>query len=132
MAFAKLPASKSPFIQRHLKDAVDLDALKADILNFPHGEKLQDGDPDSLVQLRKIIERHAPEEFRIITLRPHAPWFDSELRKLKREKRRYKRANKTSGLEIHKQIYKDQCRQYTRVKVKVKVLYIYYWKRWPV
>ena len=81
MAFAKPPASKSQFIQRHLEDAVDLDALKADILNFPLGGKLQDGDPDSLVQLRKIIERHVPEESRIITLRPNAPWFDSELRK---------------------------------------------------
>ena len=81
-------ASKSQFIQRHLKDAGDLDALKADILNFTLGGKFQDGDPDSLVQLRKIIERHAPEESRIITLRPHAPWFDSELRKLKREERR--------------------------------------------
>ena len=49
MAFAKPPASKSQFIQRHLKDAVDLDALKADILNFPLGGKFQDGDPDSLV-----------------------------------------------------------------------------------
>ena len=81
MAFAKPPASKSQFTQRHLKDAVDLDALKADILNFPLGGKLQDGVPDSLVQLRKIIERHAPEESRIITLHPHAPWVDSELRK---------------------------------------------------
>ena len=43
MAFAKPPVSQSQFIQRHLKDAVDLDALKADILNFPLGGKFQDG-----------------------------------------------------------------------------------------
>ena len=43
MAFAKPPVSKSQFIQRHLKDAVDLDALKADILNFPLEGKFQDG-----------------------------------------------------------------------------------------
>ena len=101
MAFAKSPASKSQFKQRRIED-VDLDALKADILISSLGGKLQDGDPDSLVQLYntklcKIIHRHAPEESRSITLRPHVPWFHSEIRKLKLGKRRYKRAYRTSG-----------------------------------
>ena len=101
MAFAKSPASKSQFKQRRIED-VDLDALKADILISSPGGKLQDGDPDSLVQLYntklcKIIDRHAPEESRSITLRPHVPWFHSEIRKLKLGKRRYKRAYRTSG-----------------------------------
>ena len=39
MAFAKPAASKSQFKQRCLKD-VDLDALKADIVNAPLGGKL--------------------------------------------------------------------------------------------
>lgn len=112
MLYSVLWRLQSPLPPSHNKY---LDALKADILNFPLGGKFQDGDPDSLVQLRKMIKRHAPEESRIITLRPHAPWFDSEHRKLKREERRYERAYQTSGLEIHKQIYKDQCRPYTRV-----------------
>ena len=112
MLYSVLWRLQSPLPPSHNKY---LDALKADILNFPLGGKFQDGDPDSLVQLRKMIKRRAAEESRIITLRPHAPWFDSEHRKLKREERRYERAYQTSGLEIHKQIYKDQCRLYTRV-----------------
>ena len=44
----------------------------------------------------KLIDRHAPEESRFITLRPHAPWFHSELRNLKLGKRRYKTAYRTS------------------------------------
>ena len=52
--------------------------------------------PDKLVDLynsvlRDTLDRHAPEMSRMITLRPHAPWYTDELRAAKREKRRCER-----------------------------------------
>ena len=42
-------------------------------------------------ELRKVLDKHAPELCRAITLGPHAPWYTAELRGLKREKRRWER-----------------------------------------
>ena len=63
--------------------------------------------------LQELIDKHAPERIRSITLRPNAPWFNDCLRVLKKQRRQCERKYLTTGLEIHRQIYKDLCRSYT-------------------
>ena len=47
-----------------------------------------------------------------MTLRPFAPWYNDEIRDAKRERRRCERQFLKSGLQVHKDIYQDQCRKY--------------------
>ena len=56
-------------------------------------------------------------------MRPHAPWFNDELRSAKQAKRRFERKWKTSGLEIDKQIFKEQCDAYTSLINEAKKNY---------
>ena len=47
----------------------------------------------------------------------------AELRDAKREKRRRERACRASGLEVHKQIYREQCRRYNAMFDQCKSKY---------
>ena len=73
--------------------------------------------------LRQLIDKHAPMRSRSITLRPHTPWFNDHLRCLKRQKRQLERRSVTSGLEIHRQMYREHCRLYTDAIKSAKMNY---------
>ena len=60
--------------------------------------------------LSNLIELHAPVRPRTVTLRPHSPWYDDNLRSLKRAKLQAERTYVKSVLEVHRQIFEDQCR----------------------
>ena len=129
VAFSKPAASKSQYKQRHLKD-IDLDAFKADIIKSPLLSE-HTSDPNKLADLynsemRQLLDKHAPEMSRSITLRPHASWYSAKLRDSKREKRRNERAYRSSGLEVHRQIYRDQCRKYSTLLDESKTQYYRY------
>ena len=117
LAFAKPVASKSQYKQCRLRD-IDMEAFKRDILHLSHlcqkttASEKKVAEPYNS-ELRKVLDKHAPELCRAITLGPHAPWYTAELRDLKREKRRWERVYRSSGLEEHRQIYHEQCRKYT-------------------
>ena len=88
---------------------MNMDAFESDIVNSSISKKHNDSDPKDLAELynselRYVLDKHAPEVHRSITLRPHAPWYTADLRNAKREKRRCERAYRASGLEVHKQI----------------------------
>lgn len=125
--FAKPAASKSQYKHRCLRD-MDMNAFKTDIAKSPLSIDHTNCDPNELAdlyntELRKALDKHAPLKSRFITLRPHAPWFTSELRNLKREKRRCERVYRASGLEVHRQIYREQCRQYIATIDQLKSQY---------
>ena len=63
--------------------------------------------------LLKLIDKHAPECSRSVTLRPNAPWFNDTLKAMKRRKRKLERIYLKTRLEVHRQIYKNECRTYT-------------------
>ena len=50
--------------------------------------------------LQGLLDRHAPKHTRLVTLRPHAPWFNDGLRTAKQEKRRCERRWRKSDLEV--------------------------------
>jgi len=67
--------------------------------------------------LSDLLDKHTPIKERTTTLRPHAPWFSDELRALKCEKQRCERRWVKSGLEVHKQLYRDSvCNYYAAIK----------------
>ena len=74
-------------------------------------------DADDLVnqfnlQLTSLLDSHAPARTRVVTVRPHAPWFNNTLRDEKKKKRACERKWRSTGLEIHKQIFLNYCSRY--------------------
>ena len=73
--------------------------------------------------LSNLLDRHAPLISKSVSLRPHAPWYDDAIRNQKRERRRYERQYCKSGLEVHRQMYRDQCNIYAEMVDKAKSNY---------
>ena len=65
--------------------------------------------------LKALMDKHAPLCTKVITLRPNAPWYSDELREAKHEKRRCERTWRRTGLTVHQQLYKDQCRHVNKL-----------------
>ena len=59
--------------------------------------------------LKETLEKHAPLKRRTITLRPSAPWYNEEIGKAKRQRRRLDRRWRSSRLCIHREMYAKQC-----------------------
>ena len=70
--------------------------------------------------LLKLLNKHAPLLSREVTLRPHAPWYSEELREAKRKRRQYERKWKSTGLEVHRQIYREQCSTVGKLLVRTR------------
>ena len=62
--------------------------------------------------LLHTMDKHAPIRTRLVTLRPSAPWFDDSLRSLKRKKRQLERRYRSTGLEVHRQVFSEHCTLY--------------------
>ena len=60
--------------------------------------------------IKELIEKHAPLQTRVITLRPNAPWYNEKLREEKQKRRKAERLWRRTRLTIHHQMYKEQCR----------------------
>ena len=66
------------------------------------------------IALEKIHSDLAPMKSRWITHRPHAPWYNDDLRLAKRLKRRVERMLRKTGLEVHKEIFAEACNKYQK------------------
>ena len=64
--------------------------------------------------LGKIFDDLVPMKSRWITHRPHAPWYNDDLRLAKRIKRRAERMFRKCGLEVHKEIFEEACNKYQK------------------
>lgn len=70
-----------------------------------------------------LLEQHAPQCTRYVTLRPHAPWFDDSLRNAKLIKRRLERKWRLTRLEVDRQIYRQYCATYQQLLKNAKSTY---------
>ncbi|XP_033123422.1 uncharacterized protein LOC117122069 [Anneissia japonica] len=70
--------------------------------------------------MRKLLDKHAPEVLRTVTFRPHTPWYSDQLRNAKCVKRCSERRWKKSGLEVDRQIFRDDCKKYRSLLNKAK------------
>ena len=75
-------------------------------------------------ELSKIMEKHAPEKTKIITLRPEQKWMSEDLKNLKRKVRSIERKYKTNNKPEVKQEYKTQKLEYKKLLQKTKKEYI--------
>ena len=95
---------------RQLK-SINVDAFKNDIKVSELCSR-DFTDLDELVScynatLTKLIDKHAPEQRKRITVRPKQPWFSNNLAKLKRERRKLERKWIKSKTELDHKIYKQ-------------------------
>ena len=115
----KPPASKICVAYRSTK------SLTADVLDDVIPKLPYVRDPNSLITvdlttliskynttLEKIYNDLAPTKSRWITYRPHAPWYNDDLRLAKRIKWRAERMFRKTGLELHKKIFAEACNKY--------------------
>ena len=82
----RLDPVKMDITMRKLKN-IDIDSFCQDILSSQLYLS-QSPDLDSLIDqyesvLSELLDKHAPLITRRITCRPHAPWFDDELREVR-------------------------------------------------
>ncbi|PIK45462.1 putative RNA-directed DNA polymerase from mobile element jockey-like [Apostichopus japonicus] len=70
--------------------------------------------------LTSLLNHHAPRTTRSTTLRTNAPWYTDDLRQAKRVKRRCERKWLASGLEVHRQIFHEQCKTYRQMLTDAK------------
>lgn len=73
--------------------------------------------------LTELVDKHAPLQQKLITPRPHAPWYTDEIRQAKQERRRKERKWRQTKLEVHRQIYTEQCRTVMKLLRNTKQQY---------
>ena len=59
--------------------------------------------------LRSLLDKHAPEKSRIVTIRPAAPWYSDIIRREKTKRRKLERTWRKNKLTIHREMYVEQC-----------------------
>ena len=109
---------------RNLK-GIDISKLKEDI-----EMSLRDlpQDLDERVQffnttLSDLMEKHAPEQEKVVKLRPYAPWYNNRIQQAKQERRKAERRWKKTGLEIDQQIVKEKHRLVQNMCAEAKKKY---------
>ncbi|CAB4030953.1 Hypothetical predicted protein, partial [Paramuricea clavata] len=106
----KPPLERAEIQYRKLRN-INMDSFNEDLgkSNFSSDSEL----PTIIDQYEKTLEetlqKHAPLKRRTITLRPSAPWYNEEIGKAKRHRRRLERRWRASRLCIDKEIYIKQC-----------------------
>ena len=98
--------------------SVDHDQLRKDI-----GDAFSEftcSDVESAVHnynevLQNIVDKHVPEKTRVVTIRPEAPWYNSNLADEKRLKRKYERKYNESKLAVDRELYCHQWDKYNNL-----------------
>ena len=65
--------------------------------------------------LQNIVDKHAPDKTRVVTIRPEAPWYNSNLAEEKRLKRKYERKYIKSKLAVDRELYCHQRDKYNNL-----------------
>ena len=107
------PLLKKTVVQYRKLQNIDVDLLRNDIQS---SEYLNDttGSMDALTErylseLSELINVHAPLITRTVTLRPHAPWYNEELRDAKQLRRQLERKWRHTKLQADLNAYRRQC-----------------------
>ncbi|VDI79046.1 Hypothetical predicted protein [Mytilus galloprovincialis] len=107
---------------RKLEEIV-IDDLNTDI-NCSNFMPSQTASLDELVSTYdSVLEKHAPIQSKTITLRPNTEWHASELRTAKTERRKAEPKMRKIKLEVHKQLYKEQCIKTHKLLLKCRTDY---------
>ena len=124
----QLPVSKFPTVKqvlsfRKLKD-IDIEAFKDDLRSCSLVTDLEEDIECQATQynscLSNLLEKHAPLMQRISVDRSNYPWFNSECKQLKSEKRRLERQWWKSKLTVHLDMLIEKCAQYKQACTSAK------------
>ena len=108
---------KPPLIQKRIKyrsiKSVSVEDLQHDIDSLHFHESV--ADVETAVSrynsgLAELLEKHAPLKTRLITVRPDSKWYTPEIAAAKKLRRSLERKWRSNKIEIHRQIYRNQCR----------------------
>ena len=90
---------------------LDIDAFKEDIVNskLPTTTSM---DPEILANtynqvIGELIDKHAPSKCKTVTMRPLAKWYNEIVKALKRSERKAEKTWRRTGLQVHKEIYRE-------------------------
>ena len=94
--------------------AINADIIRQDI-HVLRLEDLESLSVDELVNhydatLVNLVETHAPLLETNVRMRPDTAWYNDDLRDAKQESGRRERTWRKSKLEIHKQMFREQCK----------------------
>ncbi|WAR22120.1 hypothetical protein MAR_016094 [Mya arenaria] len=70
--------------------------------------------------LQELLDKHAPLQTKVITIRPNTPWYNDSLRAAKRNRRKAERKMRKSNLTVHTEIYKEACIIYNKLMLQTK------------
>ena len=118
MRWACPSPQNKPKRQIHLWNIKNIkpDAIALDLHRLPSAT------PSSVIEsvdlynntLSHLLDIHAPVKIKTVSFSRSSPWFTSELRKLKAAGRVLERRSKASGLTVHRQIYREHRRAYSK------------------
>ena len=60
--------------------------------------------------LKDILDKHVPQMTKTVRVRPNTEWYNNEIHTAKQERRRLERQWRHTKLEVHRQMYSEQCR----------------------
>ncbi len=124
------PLPQKTIVYRQLKK-INMDKFKEDIKQNTHlnGEALkEETDPAKCVQVFSdaaidLLNKHAPEKKKKITIRPKVKWYTTSVDEAHREKRRWERKWRATNLTIHKELYINAKEKLTEIIKAAKVDY---------
>ena len=70
--------------------------------------------------LCKALDKLAPKRTHTIVIRPNSPWYNEEIATQKRKRRRLERKWRSTGLEIDRVNYMEQCNVVNDMLYKAK------------
>ena len=73
--------------------------------------------------IRTLMDKHAPQQVKTITLRPNAPWYTDELRSAKHKRRKAERLWRKTKLTVHHQLFKQECQNVSTLLMNSKKEY---------
>jgi len=128
----KLSMPKTEYIRkevtyRNMKN-IDKDELIKDLKEITRTAEEID-DLDELVEtydrsLKTLLDKHAPEKTKRVTIRPKLVWYDTKLNKLKRIKRNLERKWKQSRSRENWKAFTQARNEYAHALGKAKTIYI--------
>ncbi|KAK3085690.1 hypothetical protein FSP39_007270 [Pinctada imbricata] len=76
---------------------------------------------DFNVDIKNILDKHAPLQSKVVTIRPNTQWYSDELREIKHERQKAERIWHRTKLNVHEQIYKEICYKRNELLARSKV-----------
>ncbi|WAR11312.1 hypothetical protein MAR_025492, partial [Mya arenaria] len=103
---------------------ISIDDLVTDITNSQTLQSIE-STTEELVEryntcLQELLDKHAPLQTKVTTIRPNTTWYNDSLRAAKRNRRKAERKMRKSNLTVHTEIYKEACIIYNKLMLQTK------------